>query len=119
MVKKSLLLLSLMCFLPVCAGELEDAMAAREKVFLYLYTKDCGYCNKFNPIYNKISSAHAKEYAFVKVNAATPYGMGLMRQFRAGFVPYVLVINKNKQAKWVYPDCLLDVACVEKEIKNF
>ena len=118
MLKKCLLVFSLLCLIPAWAGELEDALASKDKVFLYMYTKDCSYCKKFNPIYNKVSETHTKDYAFVKIDAETPYGRNMMRQFRAGFVPYVLVMNA-KQAKFINPVCLLDTACVEKELKNF
>ena len=60
-------------FLPSYAGELEDALKANSKVFLYVYTKECGYCVKFNPIYDSVSKKYAKDCKFVKINAATPY----------------------------------------------
>ena len=57
MLKKILCILSVFVILPAFSGELEDAAKIHDKIFLYLYTKDCSYCVKFNPVYNNISKS--------------------------------------------------------------
>ena len=42
----------------------------------------------------------------------------LARKYRAGFVPYVMLLNKNK-SQFVSPSCLSDNVCVENAIKKF
>ena len=61
-----------------------------------------------------------KQYAFVKVDASTPYGYNIMRQYNGRFVPYVLLLDpQNKIAENVPPSCLMDNACVERALKEF
>lgn len=118
MFKKCLLFLLLISSLPVYAGKLEDALKSKGKVFLYLYTPDCGYCTKFSPRYDKLSKMYGERCAFLKVDASTPYGYELMKKYKGRYVPYVLLINSNK-AEVVTPSCLSDNACIENEIRNF
>ena len=118
MLKKCLLFLMLFSVLPICAGELENAINKRDNVFLYLYTPNCGYCTKFTPRYNKLSKMYDSKFAFVKIDASTNYGITLARKYRAGFVPYVMLLNKNK-SQFVSPSCLSDNVCVENAIKKF
>ena len=54
MLKKLLFTISLLVCLPAFSGAYEDAFKSSDKVFLYFYTNDCGYCIKFNPIYEKV-----------------------------------------------------------------
>lgn len=120
MFKKFLLVLSIFCMLPVCAGELEDALDANKSVFLYLYSQKCGYCIKFNPIYHKLTKMYDKHYTFVKVDANTPYGFKLMREYRGGFVPFVLLIDpQHKTMNNIPPSCLTETVCVEKAMQTF
>ena len=120
MFKRFLALFLLLSALPVSAGALEDAMKTKDYVFLYLYTSDCGYCKKFNPIYNKLSKMYDKDYAFVKIDASTLYGHNLMRSFNSYYVPFVALIkSKNKQAAQVNPNCLLAMSCAEKAITGY
>ena len=48
-----------MGFLPAYSGEYEEATRTSEKIFLYMYTKNCSYCVKFNPVYKKISEKYS------------------------------------------------------------
>ena len=109
--------LSFLMISPCFAGELEDALNTNSKVFLYLYTKECGYCVKFNPIYDIISKKFANDCKFLKVNARTSYGQSLMRIYNGVFVPYLLLFDtKNKQMARLNPDCYLDTACITNAI---
>ena len=120
MFKKCLLILSIIGMLPVFAGEVEDALAQNKNVFLYLYTPKCSYCVKFNPRYHKLSKVYDKTFTFVKVDASTPYGFNIMRQYNGRFVPYVLMINPKKRVvENIPPSCLLDAACTEEALKQF
>lgn len=117
MFKKGLLILLTLCMHPVFAGDVENAINRGENVFLYLYTPECKYCKQFSPTYDKlVKTNHGCTY--IKVNASTRYGMELMRKYRGRFVPYVLLVKKDKAVQ-ILPNCLMDSACINREIKNF
>ena len=78
MLKKCLLILISMAFLPALAGEVENAINKGNNVFLYLYTPDCSYCKKFSPRYDKLSKMYDGQYNFFKIDANTAYGRDLM-----------------------------------------
>ncbi len=118
MFKKCLLILISMAFLPVFAGEVENAINKGHNVFLYLYTSDCSYCQQFMPRYNKLTKMYDGQYNFFKINAMSPYGKELMRNYQGSYVPYVLLLNKKKGMN-LTPSCLDDMACVEKGLKDF
>ena len=102
------------------AGEYETALASGKPVVLYIYTAYCGYCRKFDPIYDKLSGIHGKSYKFVSLDAGTPYGRYVMWKLGAGYVPFVLVTDlKNKKAKVINPSCSIEFACADKELRNF
>ena len=120
MFKKCLLILLIISVLPVFAGELENALSKDKKVFLYLYTPDCGYCTKFTPRYDKLSKMYDGQYSFVKVDASTPYGYQLMRKYGGRYVPFVLLLNPKKHnGVQLAPSCLANRECVEKSMKEF
>lgn len=120
MLKKFLLVLSFLGMIPVFAGEVENALAQNKNVFLYLYTPKCGYCVKFDPKYHKLAKMYDKEYTFVKVDASTPYGFNILRQYNGRFVPYVLLLDPaNKTVENIPPYCLMDNACTEIALKEF
>ena len=106
--------------LPAFSGELEEASRRNARVFLYMYTPECGYCKQFDPIYNLYEKKYGKNCAFLKINANTEYGSYLMRQMRASYVPYVALINNNKQTlQRVAPTCLLNNACTKDALEKF
>ena len=120
MLKKCLLILSILISLPVFAGEFEEAMAKGADIFLYIYTPDCTYCNDFLPTYNKLAKTYENSYKFVKADASTKYGKKLLLQFGGRYVPFVVLLNGQKrQMLNIHPDCLYDNACVEKKVKEF
>lgn len=120
MFRKCLLILSLFWLVPVQAGELEDAFAKNSNVFLYMYTPQCSYCTQFAPRYNKISKMYEGQYAFLKLDANTSYGRKVFRAYKGMYVPYVLLLNNKKSlGVQLAPSCLMDTACVDKELKNF
>ena len=120
MLKKILCILSVFVILPAFSGELEAAAKIHDKILLYLYTKDCSYCVKFNPVYNNISQKYGKNCKFLKINADTEYGASLMYASNALYVPYVVLIdNASKTAKSIKPECLLSYVCTQKVVENF
>lgn len=120
MLKKILLILMLSFILPVSAGEFEDALKNYSKVFLYIYTPECGYCKQFDSIYDKLNKKYNNDCKFVKINANTEYGNLVMRMTDAHFVPNVLLINSEKQIMHrVTPKCLLEYACIKDAVLKF
>ena len=121
MIRRLLLLLTFLLILPAYSGEYEDAINSGSPVFLYLYTQECGYCRKFNPIYDRLTRGDYKDtYKFLKINANTESGRNLMFAFRANYVPFVVLINHKQQKMYgITPSCLLNLLCTEKELKKF
>ena len=120
MIKRFMLLLMLMLIQPVFAGDLESALAKHNNVVLYMYTQHCGYCQRFKPIYTKVSKTYDKQFGFVDVDANTQYGYQLSRKFWVRYVPFVIVINsKTMNYKEIDTNCLMKTACFESELKKF
>lgn len=118
MIKKVITIFFLLCVItPVFAGVYENALKEKKSAFLYLYTKDCGYCKKFNPVYEKLLKAHSKDCPFFKIDAMTPYGMKLMKDFRTNYVPFV-VVSKNDVFIIINMRCLENYSCTEKVFNN-
>lgn len=115
-----LIILSLFFIIPAFAGPYEDALRSGEPVFLYMYMKNCKHCKTFNPIYEKTFNNYKSNFRFVKVDADSPYGTLLMRDLRASYVPLVILADSKRQYMMsITPDCLIDNACLEKELKGF
>ena len=120
MFKRLVSILLLLLTLPAVAGELEDALKTNSKIFLYMYTDNCTYCEKFKPIGNKLVQKYKKNCAVVKVDAATSYGNKLMQEFGAFYVPNVMLIDYNKQTmKRVAPACMLTYECIKDALEEF
>ena len=101
------------------AGEFEKLVASYDKIFLYLYTPKCSYCEKFNPNYEKVFNKHLNKCKFVKVNANTKQGNELMRAVNGYYVPFVLLIDSStKQIRRIEPNCLLNLSCVNNAVEN-
>ena len=106
--------------IPAFANPYEDAMNKGENVFLYMYTNNCKYCVQFDPVFEKLSNAHKNHCKFIKMDADTKYGHLIMFQYQARYVPFVVLVNSNKQIMDpISPECLMEYACVDKEIKQF
>lgn len=113
-------ILSLLFMLPVFAGPYEEALNKGENVFLYMYTENCKYCKQFDPVFEKLNVQYKNRFKFVKIDADTKYGHFIMFQYQARYVPFVVMVNANKQIlSPISPECLLESACVEKEMKQF
>ena len=85
-----------------------------------MYTKNCGYCKKFEPIFAKISEKYGKKCKFVKVDAETPYGNSIMKSINAYYVPYIVLMDSKAQTmKSLTPSCSIDYACVKNAIEEF
>ena len=94
-------------------------VANYDKIFLYLYTPECSYCEKFNPNYEKVFNKHLNKCRFVKVNANTKQGNELMRAVNGYYVPFVLLIDSStKQIRRIEPNCLLNLSCVNNAVEN-
>ena len=120
MIRLILCLLLFLNSLPTLAGVVEDAMKTQDKVFIYIYTKNCGYCVKFNPIYNEVVKKFSNKCKFIKLDAETPYGMRVMQDLQGVFVPYTIMIdNKHKKLYRLQADCLLDYACTANAVEVF
>ena len=101
------------------AGEFEKLVANYDKIFLYLYTPECSYCEKFNPNYEKVFNKHLNKCRFVKVNANTKQGNELMRAVNGYYIPLVLLIDSStKQIRRIEPNCLLNLSCVNNAVEN-
>lgn len=120
MIKRLIILILFFFAVPVFAGQYEDALRTGEPVFLYMYTDYCKYCKEFQPIFEKLFKKHGKNYKFVKINAESPYGMLLMRDLTAGYVPYAIMADSKRQLFYsISPDCLLVFECADKQLVNF
>ena len=101
------------------AGEFEKLVASYDKIFLYLYTPECSYCEKFNPIYEKVFNKHLNKCKFVKINANTKQGNELMRAVNGYYVPFVLLIDSStRQIRRIDTNCLLNFSCVNNAVEN-
>ena len=101
-------------------GVYEDALKQNERVFLYIYTQNCGYCVRFKPIYEKLATKYSQKCRFVKVDADTEYGKSLARVFAVRFVPYVVLANsKMGQTALLPPNCLLHFECADDVMRGF
>lgn len=102
------------------AGVYEEALKTNERVFLYIYTKKCGYCVKFNPIYEMLAKKYGAQCKFVKVDGNSSYGEDLIRAFGTRFVPYVVIVNSKKgQSALIPPNCLLHISCSDEIMRSF
>lgn len=122
MIKKVLLTLwvLLSVFIPVNAGELEDALGKGKDVFLYLYSPECKYCVMFSPKYEQLKKTYASKYTFVKANTQTPYGARLYYKYQAHYIPFVVMINsKQDRVLRISPNCLIDSVCADIELKKW
>lgn len=120
MVRIVLCLLLMITSVPAFAGSFEDALRQSDYVMLYMTSPSCSYCKKFDPIFQKLAGNYSKKCKFVKVDSTTPYGRKLSAQVGAAFVPYVLLFQTKQQMMMqVMPECLLDYACINKEINSF
>jgi len=120
MFKKLLLLFFVISFIPVFAGEVEDAIAKKENIFVYLYTPTCGSCKSFDPIFKMLEQNNSDICKFLKINANTQYGYYIMQSYNARYVPFVIIVNgKAGKAAQMANVCIHDYNCAESTIKNF
>jgi len=121
MLKKFICIIFLLLILPVHAVELENIiMTHHGKVLLYLYTNDCAYCTKFNPIYEKLVKKFENKCTFIKLDAQTEKGNYLMYETRANYVPNVVILDTSKHTMGkLDPVCLLNEACINKTMNTF
>lgn len=119
MLKKFFTILGLVFMAPAIAAELDEALSKGD-VFLYLYTPACGYCKSFQPLYQDFAKNYSDQYKFLKIDASTNYGNKVFKTYGGRYVPYVLLLNKNKnKVVQIAPSCLMDKACTESKLKKF
>ena len=117
---KLVFLLIFILFWELSAQNVIAQKTKKDKTFLYLYTESCGYCVKFNPIYDKLAKVFGDKIDFIKVDANKPDGYRLMKNYGAKFVPFVVIIdNKKDEGSIILPNCLLQYACSENQVKRF
>ena len=120
MIKKFLYLLSILTILPAFSGDYEKSISNDENVLLYLYTNNCNYCVKFDPIFDKLQEKFSNNCKFLKVDITSTYGTELMHKFNAYYVPYVILYNNNKRIMHtIVPTCLINYACAKDAIEKF
>ena len=120
MIKKILFILLFSLTLPLFAGEYEDAIKNNDKIFLYFYSEECGYCQKFTPLFEKFSSLYNDKCTFLKIDANSRYGRDLALKFHVRFLPHVVLVDTKKEKGLVIiPNCLLQYACTNGVIKEF
>ncbi len=120
MIKKILCTLLMLISIPVFAGEFEEASISNARIFLYMYTPECGYCKQFEQTYEKLKQKYGRDCKFLKINAATKYGTDLMLQFRASYVPHIILLNNQKRTmQRVTPNCSLNFACIKDAVDKF
>ena len=119
MLKKLLLFLAIIICSSVFAGEYEDAIENHDKVFLYLYTPECGYCTKFSTFFEKLSELYGEKCKFLKIDASTKYGEELAKRFGIRFIPYVIIVEAKKDRGVVInPSCLVEYSCINKIVDD-
>lgn len=119
MLKKFLVILLVGITALVFAGQ-DFTLLEDEKVFLYLYSENCGYCVKFEPIYKNVQKNYQNRIKFVKLDINKPEGRQLAYEFGANYVPFVALLDTRKRTiQQIAPSCLLDYKCSEKNIIKF
>lgn len=118
MLKKLLLPILLSFSLTSFAGEVDEAIERGSNVVLFLNMPQCGYCQMFEPRFEKATQKYSDKYSFFNVNIESEYGKSLMYKYRATHVPFVMLMN-NKKIKSIPAHCLLDTACFNKELESF
>ena len=96
MLKKVLLILSILIFVPCFANEHKNKSEQGGPVFIYLHTANCGYCKKVTPNFNKLAQNNKGICYFMSVDADTKDGTVLMMQFNARYVPYAVLMDTEK-----------------------
>ena len=120
MLRRLLLFFMFFTTLSTSAGEFENITSRYDKVFLYLYTSDCSYCIKFNPIYEKLAKKYEKSYQFIKIDANTAKGRELMIATGGYYVPNVVILSSRKKSMGkINPKCMLDFACIDDAVNRF
>ena len=120
MIKRLLTILSILLILPVYSADTSKLATVNNKAILYMYTKECSYCDKFAPNYSKLEKTYDKKCRFLKQDASTEYGTQLMREFKAFYVPFVVFIDYDRHIiQRVAPTCLLNYACVKDAVDKF
>ena len=112
--------LTLLLLIPAYAGPVEDAIKTSDKIFLYLYTPNCGACKEFNSYYMEYARKYGKDCKFLKINASTQYGARTGMAVGLKYVPWVVLIDsKKKTRKHLQWECLSYHACAIKAIESF
>lgn len=112
----------LILFLGVSLVVLANNVKAQShtKTLLYLYSPNCTYCVKFEPIFHKVSKAFAGKCNFKKVDVRTAEGQKLMQKYNGVFVPYVLILDdKTDYEAFISPNCIISYACTSSAVENF
>ena len=117
--KKLCLILMFLLSLPVFAGSFETAYESGTPVLLYIYSENCSYCHKFNPIFSGMAKTRT-DYKFVKVDVNTRYGRELLTGFQGYYVPFIVLSSKKMhKSAAISPSCAINNICRENALKDF
>ena len=102
----------------VCAHE--KVWQENSFVLTYLYSKNCYYCKRFDPIFDRLVNSGRKDIKFEKVDIDTAYGISLAKKWRVRYVPFVAVTkNDSNKVVELEPSCAVNLACANNIIDNF
>ena len=81
---------------------LNKAMATDKPIIVFFYTDWCGFCQKFAPVFDKITKARKfkSKFAVAYVNCENPDNQRIMQEFQIEGFPTVYVIdNQGRRTK--------------------
>lgn len=106
--------------LPASAGVYEDAFKHNDRVAVYFYAPTCPTCKDFDYYWKEISKRYKADYKLIKVNAHTPYGNKLWKQFGLYYVPNIILADKkNYRIENVEWACMSNYRCLEYSFAKF
>lgn len=79
---------------------LKKAFATGKPVLAFFYADWCGYCQRFAPLYDKISKSDLKkDVAFAYINCEAPENIEYVKEYQIDSFPSVFVVKPDKTTK--------------------
>lgn len=98
----------------------DQALSMNKPIAIEFYTQWCGYCKKFAPILESLSSEYSSKYSFVKIDAESPENKDLVQSFGISSYPsFFLVDPKSKKYIFIEQSIYTNPKLVKKEMDNF
>gem|GEM_PF-5171780 len=92
---------------------------ARKYNCLYVYSKGCGYCMRFEHNLKKLIKDYDFKCKFEKYDINNVDGMLLAMKYGISYVPYVIIVNNDTKDAWqIGPNCLINYQCVNNIFQN-